>query len=396
MKKLFVIPALFSLVTVQAQEDFKPNGKGHFHGGAKCEHSHDEFFSGHIHSMNHFDFNEHNQEVLKTHTHADFLINPTKSFGIFAGLKLEQDHSHGAHDDHGHGGGGGHHDEEDHDDMYYEDHVLYIEQLYADFRLTDELSIQAGKMNLPIGFQLHEYMGYYGYEVQEELAIQQMIAINLKWSQELANGALLTLDANTFFADTVLSGSLINNREDKIDDLDDGGPANTEDFSSFSLGARLDNLYFMTGEYIHEFVVLGGYALQAEAKESDEHGYDEERWIAGGKYIFHYDENIRMSFLSEVIDISNWGAENEADLTAVNWGAQLGYYNWRVGGTYTDYIHDHEEADEEHNGRAIQVSAGYFFDMGLGLEVGYQKSKEPGEDEDVEGMGFAVSYNIEF
>ena len=73
-----------------------PSGKGHAHtpGSHICEHSKDEFFTGHIHTNTHFDFNDHNQKVAKTHTHADFMVNFTDKIGIFAGLKLEEDHGH--------------------------------------------------------------------------------------------------------------------------------------------------------------------------------------------------------------------------------------------------------------------------------------------------------------
>ena len=62
-----------------------PSGKGHAHtpGSHICEHSKDQFFTGHIHSINHFDFNEHDQEVAKTHTHADFNINFTNKIHVF-------------------------------------------------------------------------------------------------------------------------------------------------------------------------------------------------------------------------------------------------------------------------------------------------------------------------
>ncbi|EDM26087.1 hypothetical protein LNTAR_04536 [Lentisphaera araneosa HTCC2155] len=48
-----------------------PSGKGHTHtaGSHICDHGKDQFFTGHIHSSNHFDFNEDNQKVAKTHTH---------------------------------------------------------------------------------------------------------------------------------------------------------------------------------------------------------------------------------------------------------------------------------------------------------------------------------------
>ena len=386
-KPLLLLGAL--ALSTQAQEKTHV----HSHGGTgQCVHSKDQFFTGHLHSTNHFDFNAENQEVLKTHTHFDFLLNFNENISIFTGLKLEQDHSHG-HDDHGGGGG---HDEEDHSDQYFEDHVMYLEQLYLDLTFTDQLSLQAGKMNLPIGFGLHEYMGYYGYEVQEEIALREKIAFNLRWRQELDNGAELSLNASTFFTDTTINDSFFDDREGAPKNLHAAGPANTEDFSSYALGARLDNLYYMTGDYIHEFTLLAGFALQAEAKDSDEHGDDEERWLAGAKYTLHFDENTSVTFLHEFIDIASWGAENEADLISSNWGAQANYFNWRFGGTYTDYYHDHEEADEENNGRALQVSAGYFFDNGISVELGYQKIKEPGEDEDNEGPGIAVSYSLEF
>ena len=42
-----------------------PSGEGHTHtpGSHKCDHSKDQFFTGHIHSINHFDF----KRVRKKH-----------------------------------------------------------------------------------------------------------------------------------------------------------------------------------------------------------------------------------------------------------------------------------------------------------------------------------------
>ena len=113
-------------------------------------------------------------------------------------------------------------------------------------------------MKIPIGFGIHEYPGYYGYEVQEEMMLLEKIAFNLKYEHGFDNGAKLTLDASTFFSDTTLNESAINSREEQLEH-EDGGPANTEDFSSFALGFRLDNLYFMTDDYIHEFVMFIQY-----------------------------------------------------------------------------------------------------------------------------------------
>ena len=175
---------------------------------------------------------------------------------------------------------GGHdheHDDEDTDNKYFEDHVLYVDQLYLDAVLAEGLSLQAGKMKIPVGFGMHEYPGYYGYEVQEEIMLLEKIAFNLKYEFETQNGARVTLDASTFFSDTALNESAINSRENQLEH-EDGGPANTEDFSSFALGFRVDNLYFMQDEHIHEFVVLGGYAFQAEGDYSayEEHHDDDD------------------------------------------------------------------------------------------------------------------------
>ena len=392
-KPLLLLGAIALSTQAQDQSQETTPEKPHFHshgGTGACVHSKDEFFTGHIHNINNFDFNEEGQEVLKTHTHFDALFNFNEHITLFSVLNLERDHSHGAGHDHGAG------DEESHDDEYFENNVLYLEQLYLDITLNDSFAVQIGKMNIPVGFGMHEYMGYYGYEVQEELYLREKIAINLNWSHELENGAQLSIDASTFFADTTINDSVIHEREGAPRNLGDAGASNTEDFSSYAIGARLDNLYFMTDEYIHEFTFLTGFALQAEAKEADEHGDDEERWILGGKYTLHFDDTTSLTLLNETMDIASWGGENEADLLAITSGAQFNHKNWLLGGTYTDYIHDHEEADEEHNGRIIQVSAGYRFDNGIGIDVGYQKIKEPGDEDDREGPGIALSYHLVF
>ena len=390
-KPLLLLSAL--VLSTQAQDKIQDQEKPHVHshgGTGPCIHNKDEFFTGHLHNINNFDFNEGGQEVLKTHTHFDAIFNFNEHISLYSVLNLERDHSHAAGHDHGAG------EEESYDDEYFENNVLYLEQLYLDITLNDSFAVQVGKMNIPIGFGMHEYMGYYGYEVQEALYLREKIAINLNWKNELDNGAVLSIDASTFFADTTVNDSVINDREGAPKNSDAAGASNTDDFSSYAIGARLDNLYFMTDEYIHEFSFVTGFALQAEATESDEHGDDEERWILGGKYTIHFDDVTSLTLLNETMDISSWGGENEADLMSITSGAQINHNNWHFGGTYTDYLHDHEEADEEHNGRLLQISAGYTFNNGIGIDLGYQKIKEAGDEDDREGPGIAVSYHLDF
>ena len=70
------------------------------------------------------------------------------------------------------------------------------------------------------------------------------------------------------------------------------------------------------------------------------------------------------------------------------------YKEWNLGTSYTQVRNDAEEADEAITGHIYQVSAGYMFDNGIGLDLGYKYSDE--EAEVTKRIGAMVTYDYEF
>ncbi len=120
------------------------------------------------------------------------------------------------------------------EDRAFEDHGLYIEDLFLSYE-TDRFSVKGGKFTPDFGIGWDQTAGVYGsgfaeagYEFSERIGI----AGSVTFGSEKAGTH--RFEASTFFLDTsVLAQSTLRSRGTTT--RSDGGVSNTEDFSSFAL-----------------------------------------------------------------------------------------------------------------------------------------------------------------
>jgi len=239
------------------------------------------------------------------------------------------------------------------------------------------------------------------------------------------------LDVSTFFADTTaLSDSLITRRGQT--GKEHGGVANTEDFSSFSIALGGTDFYSLDNNIVEGLSYQIGYAEQGAGVNNDA---DETRASISLEYRHQFSQDVKGRLVTEHVDIQHFGGEAAHDraYSMVAWALDYRRWNFSVSYLHVDnrvgelsFVHhedehedhhdeeedDHGEHDEEEghedeehdhaheagaeglDGHVFQVSVGYRFDSGFGIDGGYQYMDEEGET--TERVGLMLSYEYEF
>ncbi|MBM4153078.1 MAG: hypothetical protein FJ220_06120, partial [Kiritimatiellaceae bacterium] len=230
-----------------------------------------------IHADQVYDADHEEDEIfnLSTHSHTDLEFSPLEDLFVRSSLKLEQKHSHS------HDGGAAH--ESDGKDKYFDDHILLIEQLKLVYT-PDQWELFAGKFNPTAGLNQHDIPGYYGYAIEEEYSILGRIGAGSAYTFETLSMGDHKLEASGFFRDTTVLSEGIMNDSDEPHDLNDGGLANTEDFSSGAISLSGDIFYFPIGDTIHEIDYVAALAHQNAGHGAEAGHDDEDRAVLAGIY----------------------------------------------------------------------------------------------------------------
>lgn len=143
------------------------------------------------------------------------------------------------------------------------------------------------------------------------------------------------------------------------------------------------------------FPALPGFAYHAadvHHANDTENADNERRFTLGGSYEFKIGD-ITVQPLAEYILLSDAEGTADQDRTYVTAALGLTYGNWNaaLSGTFKET----EAADgTETNEEQLQVSAGYTWPLGIGLDVAYKRARNAGLDTDV--FGTLLTYNVTF
>jgi hypothetical protein len=316
---------------------------------------------------------------LKTHTHINLEFSPVENLFIRSKLKLEQKHSH----DHGGGGPG-----PDGKDTYFENHLLMIEELKLVYA-PGPWEAFAGKFNPVAGLDQHDIPGWYGYEIEEEYSILGRLGAGSAYTLETETLGSHRLEASGFFRDTTVLNQTLLNSGGEPGSKEEGGIANTHDFSSWAVSLSGDPLYAAVGDTLHQFRYVLAFARQDTGYGAEADHDDEERFSAGGVYTMTLSENIQLKGVGEYKNIRNNHTHGDEDLRISTAGAEISWRGWELGGSYS-VLDSTEEPDGEH----VQTSLGYVWPCGLGVHGGWKRVEEEGEER--KSIGFMVSYHGHF
>jgi hypothetical protein len=295
---------------------------------------------------------------------------------------------------------------------YFGDQGLFVEALTVNYQ-TERWGIFAGKFAPNFGICFDASPGIYGTDVcEDDIEMTERIGFGGNVSWTLGTFGAQTLSGSTFFQDTsYLSNSLFTERGRVRDE--DGGPSNTESFSSFAIALDGSEIEEVPGFRYHI-----GFAMQ----DVDKIAEDSRAFLPEREGIL--DPGLAAPEIGDVNDTSNeyrlaiageWPIDVTESLTITPlfeydrfWNAQgipeqnRDYFtaavsfeldNWNLAlASTTRLIHNSEGKDFQDY--LFQVSAGYVFDFGLGIDVGWARVEEENDSKNV--LGALLSYTYVF
>ena len=264
-------------------------------------------------------------------------------------------------------------------DRAFEDLGGYLNIVTANYD-GEILSAYAGKFTPNFGIAWDIAPGIYGADLNEDYELAEMIGFGGGIHFDAAGAH--TLSASTFFQDTSFLSNSVGTKRGPLR-LSDGGPGNTEDFSSFAVA--------LDGEFQH----LAGfrYHLGVSSLGAGEGGNDRQLGYAiGGEYAFNIGDNVTISPMAEYVYFDNYGGVGDDTAKYFTGGLALNYENWVASTTYQ--LRDTEVAGVATDDYVVDLTVGYVFDMGLGVAAAWRGAEE--DNVDSEGLGLLLSYAIEF
>ena len=326
------------------------------------------------------------------HTEAELGLQLTRGLSLHSTVKLEQVRDRGG-------------------DQFFEDQGAWIEQIFAVYR-HEALDLFAGKLNPRFGIGWKFAPGVYGREFAEDYELTERIGIGAAYTLDRPNLGEHRLSVSTFFADnSVLSQSAFT--KPKFGDpaaerinrnrRSFGGPSNTEDFSSYAIALEGAAIPAVDGFTYHL-----AYSDQKQGVD----GVDRERgYLAAATYRIDIREGLAFYPLIEWARFNNFGGNPgetddatgettnpKIDRTYLTLSGQFVYRpegsgTWNAALSWTRRETEREDVDQPRD-HLFQVSAGYRFAFGLGIDLGWAHIKE--DDQTSKSVGALITYNYEF
>jgi len=273
------------------------------------------------------------------------------------------------------------------EDRAFENHGLYVDTLALIWE-TERYAITAGKFAAPFGLA-HDFIpGLYGdtfsetYELTERLGLGGSVTHDAGFADLTAALALFRKDT------TFLSESAFNNRGRTR--VEDGGSGNTDwpENVSFTLAA--------TPAAVEGLTVQASVLRQAEGEGDDGGTWG---WGLGAAWEVEVGGGVTVVPVVEYVRAEDALGFNEAfyvgggseDVVTGGVGAEWMGWGAAVAGGWRD-LSGPAGADADQT--FVQVSLGYTFDFGLGIETGWVRLDDG--DQTFDTVGAVVAYGIEF
>ena len=269
------------------------------------------------------------------------------------------------------------------DDRVFDDQGFFVEVLTLDYE-AGPVHLFGGKMHVNFGTAWDVTPGVYGTDLAEAFDMAENIGLGGAFSHDFGDAGTHTITAQTFFLDTSgLAESAFTRRKKTREG--DGGPGNTGDFSSFAVSLDGGDIPALKGFRYHAAYVH--HANDTTDAES------ESRFAVNGTYEFTLPGGITAQPLVEYVRFDDADGTLDQDRTYLTAALGLTYGDWNMAfsGTFKETeAADGTETEEEQ----LQVSAGYAFPIGIGLDVACKRVRNAGIDTDV--FGTLLFYGLEF
>ncbi|MBT5495072.1 MAG: hypothetical protein HOK54_04965 [Alphaproteobacteria bacterium] len=269
------------------------------------------------------------------------------------------------------------------DNRVFDDQGLFVEVLTLDYE-TGAVHLSGGKMGVNFGTAWDVTPGVYGTDLAGEYEMAENIGLLASYSHDMGAAGSHKLTAQTFFLDTSgLAESAFTRRQKTRQAA--GGPGNAGDFSSFALS--------LDGEGFEQLPGFGYHVAYVQHTNDTVNSTDETRFAVGGRYEFKLSGDVGVQPLVEYARFDDADGTANQDRSYVTTALGFTYGNWNaaIAGTFKET----EAADgTDTNEEQFQVSAGYLFPIGVGVDLGYKRARNAGVDTDT--VGALVTYGYSF
>lgn len=269
-------------------------------------------------------------------------------------------------------------DPEPGEDRYFGDEGLYLQDLFLNYN-WNSLSLTGGKFTPNFGRAWEIAPGIYGKDFVEDYELAERIGVGASYEFDLRKFGKHRLSASTFFLDTsIFSESAITNRGRTR--VEDGGPSNTESLESFAVALDGGNFpeTVLGDVFPGESPVKGlTYQLAFVSQAAGDGNESRENGLAASiAHKFPVGKMIELKPLLEYtyfFDADGVDGQDRYYLTAAT--TAVYQKNWNVALSYTRRETMPSSGDDVGD-NLFQVSAGYAFDFGLGVDVGWRYTDE--------------------
>jgi len=319
---------------------------------------------------------------LYTTTEGDFNLYPFRELeGLFANLHLTLEQIST-------GSGSG--------NKWFEQQGAFVENISLNYE-ADWWSVIGGKYGPNFSIAYDAAPGIYGTDLAEEdLEIAEKWGFGGSLTYATEEFGAHTLSGSLFTADkTFLSESIINNRGRLT--TSDGGPTNTNSLGSavaaidgagFAFAPGLS--YQIGGAYLDTQRVVDEETEEIIPSSETESEY---RFVAAAQYAIDITDDIAITPLVEYVHFWNGGGYKDEDRDYLTATGLITYQNWNLAfGTTQKWVGPPDGGN--YNDNQWQVSAGYEFDFGLTLDVGWKYQTEEGIN--TRTLGALATYAYEF
>ncbi|MEH6405207.1 MAG: hypothetical protein V7750_17670 [Sneathiella sp.] len=269
--------------------------------------------------------------------------------------------------------------EDANDDRAFEDLGAYVNILTVNYD-ANLFSVYAGKFTPNFGIAWDAAPGLFGTDINEDYELAEMLGAG--GALNFAAAGAHTVSGSLFFQDTTFLSDSLGDSRGPVDESD-GGPANTEDLSSFALA--LDG----------EFSALEGFRYHvgfSSLEEGDDGDKNQNGYVVGAEYSFNLTEEITATPLVEYAFIDNAGGIDDDETQYITAAFALNYGGWDAAATYQH--RDTETAGDDFNDYVAALTVGYTFENGIGISGGLREADEEGVESSTAGV--LLSYAIEF
>ena len=267
------------------------------------------------------------------------------------------------------------------EDRFFGDMGVFAEELYGEYERGD-FTFRFGKFGQKFGIAWDVAPGIWGgdfadYELNEQIGIAAEYRFG---GTDLGKHGITV---GTFFTDTtVLSDSLINSRGRTR--KSDGGPGNTEDFSSLTLVLEGSEIPALPGI---------GYHLAYLYRDSDAPGETAETGFAAGLTHAFKQGETKITSLLEWARLYDHESAPGQDADFLSAAVEFSRGAWSLVASWTGRWTDAPGAGRQDD-HFTEISSGYEFVSGIKISAGWRHIEESGITTDTLGVFFEYGFKI--